>query len=94
MQHYIIAKLNDTAPDHEALLREIRALFQKAETLPGIRRVTVRSACLHSEIRYDLMIMLDMDKESLAIFDASPIHSEWKERFGKYLKHKVIFDCE
>ena len=94
MQHYIIAKLNDTAPNLEALLPDIQALFKKAEALPGVQRVTVHSACLHSEIRYDLMIVVDMEKNALAAFDASPIHSEWKERFAQYLKHKVIFDCE
>lgn len=94
MQHYIIAKWNDTAPDLELCMQDIRALFKKAEALPGIHRVSVHRACLHSEIRYDLMIVMDMEKDTLALFDASPIHSEWKERFAQYLKHKVIFDCE
>jgi Stress responsive A/B Barrel Domain. len=94
MQHYIIVKFNDFAANHDELIAEITTLFKQAESLPGVYSVSVRRACILSDIRYDLMVIMDMEREALATFDASPIHREWKERFGKYLKHKVIFDCE
>lgn len=42
--------------------------------------------------RYDLMIETEMNKESLALFDHSEIHSIWKETYSKYIQSKVIFD--
>ncbi len=94
MKHYIIVKFNELATDRDALFSDIFALFKQAETLPGIHKVSLHQACIHSEIRYDLMIILDMEKEALSFFDASFIHREWKANFANYLAHKVIFDCE
>ena len=44
--------------------------------------------------RYDLMIKMDLSKNALKEFDNSEIHKEWKEKFGKYITSKTIFDCE
>ena len=32
--------------------------------------------------------------KALEEFDNGEIHKEWKERFGKYIMNKIIFDCE
>ncbi len=94
MQHYIIVKYNDKVIDREGLLREVSSLFDQALHMDGIHSVTVRPAVLLSDIRYDLMICMEMEQEALAIFDASLIHSQWKQMYSGYIQHKVIFDCE
>jgi len=40
------------------------------------------------------MIKMDLSKNALKEFDNSEIHKEWKEKFGKYITSKTIFDCE
>ena len=94
MQHYIIVKYNEKAADREGLLKEIGSLFEQALRLEGIHSVRVRPAVLLSDIRYDLMICMEMEREALAAFDASAIHSQWKSAYSGYVKHKVIFDCD
>lgn len=94
MKHYIIIQYNDLAQDRARLLEEISELFSRAERIEGIHSVTVHPAVLCGPSRHDLMIVMDMEKEALAVFDAGPIHKQWKENFAKYIAHKTIFDCE
>ena len=44
--------------------------------------------------RYDLMIKMELSPRALNEFDNSDIHKEWKEKFGKYIMSKTIFDCD
>ena len=50
--------------------------------------------CIDRENRYDLAIIIDMDKAALPAWDASELHREWKSGFGSYLAAKAIFDFE
>lgn len=94
MLHYILVRYNDRAADREDLRQEIAALFDRALELPGVEEVRLHSAVIESPARYDLMIVMRMQKDALAAFDASSIHREWKERFARYVDAKAIFDCE
>lgn len=94
MLHYILVRYNDRAADRENLLQEIAALFDGALELPGVEEVRIHTAVVESPTRYDLMIVMRMQKDALAAFDASPIHRAWKERFARYIDAKAIFDCE
>lgn len=94
MFHYILVRYNDQATNREDLRQEIAALFDRALELPGVEEVQLHSAVIESPTRYDLMIVMRMQKDALAAFDASPIHREWKERFARYIDAKAIFDCE
>ena len=40
------------------------------------------------------MIVMDMEREALSSFDASPIHQRWKAEFDRYIAQKAIFDCD
>ena len=40
------------------------------------------------------MIVIDMDREALAAYDASSPHKRWKEEYGELLLAKAIFDSE
>lgn len=94
MKHYIIVKYKDSVQERQILYREISELFSRATRLEGITSVSLSSAILVSEKRYDLMICMDMKKEALEAFDLSEIHRLWKENYSRYIAHKVIFDCE
>ena len=39
-------------------------------------------------------LKMELTQRALIEFDNSKIHSQWKEQYGKYIKNKVIFDCE
>lgn len=94
MKHYIIVKYNERVRDRSALQGEIEALFAPATRIEGVKSVEVRPAVILSEKRYDLMILLEMEREALALFDQSEIHRLWKERYADYLSAKTIFDCD
>ncbi|MEG1775075.1 MAG: hypothetical protein RR367_01110 [Clostridia bacterium] len=94
MKHYIIVKYNDLVADREAFLREATEVFAPVIDIAGVRSVALHPAVLLGGNRYDLMILIDMERESLPAYDASQAHRLWKENFGKYIAHKVIFDHE
>ena len=44
--------------------------------------------------RYDLLIRIDMEKETLPVYDDSEPHHVWKRDYACYLEKKAIFDYE
>ena len=94
MKHCILAKWNETVTDKAALLAQVRVLYTAADAIPGVRGVTVHPCCIDRPNRYDLMIVLDMDREALPNWDASDIHHRWKDEYGGLLEKKAIFDYE
>ena len=94
MKHCIIAKFNDSVSDKAAMTSQIEELFSSAPAMDGVHGCTVLKNCIDRENRYDLAIVIDMDKAALPAWDASELHREWKSRFGSYLASKAIFDFE
>lgn len=94
MKHYIIAKYKPEVRNKEELLAQIRALYAETARIPGIMGAKVIPNCTARDNRYDVMIVLDMEKEALPAWDASDIHKAWKQRFGDLLTAKAIFDAE
>ena len=94
MKHCILAKWKETVLDKTALLAQVRDLYTAADTIPGVHGVTVYPCCVDRPNRYDLMIVLDMDREALPNWDASNIHHRWKDEYGGLLEKKAIFDYE
>lgn len=94
MKHYIIAKYNTSVADKEALLPRICEIFSVADQIPGVYGAEVRSNCVARENRYDVMIVIDMEKEALPAYDASEMHHLWKDEFTPLLEKKAIFDHE
>ena len=93
MKHYIIAKLCDSSM-RDSLVEPVQALFDGLLTMPGIHSVQVKANCVDRPNRYDLMIIIDMDRSALEAYDASEPHNEWKKTYGSLLKEKTIFDSE
>ena len=95
MKHCILAKYTADAYSRRAeLLPRIREIFAVAGEIPGVRGAEVYPNCVARENRYDVMIVLDMDKEALSNWDASAVHHQWKGEYGALIEKKAIFDYE
>ena len=94
MRHMILAKFKPEVADKHALLTPIRELFSAAGEIPGVHGATVYPCCIQRDNRYDVMIVLDMEKEALSLYDESEMHHAWKRQYGDLLEKKAIFDWE
>lgn len=94
MKHHIIVKFNDRVTDKAALTAEVEKLFSACGEVIGVHGCEIHKNCIARDNRYDLMIVLNMDKEALPAWDDCRIHHEWKDSYGCYVEKKAIFDCE
>lgn len=95
MQHHVIVKFNNTVKDKVALANEIGEKFKgMVGTVKGVHKVSPHKNCIDMSNRYDLMIIVDMDKDALEAYSASPIHDDWINNYPQYLESKVIMDYE
>jgi quinol monooxygenase YgiN len=94
MKHYIIVKYNDLAADREALRAEITKLFGGVMDIDGVHGFTVHTSATDIANRYDIMIIIYMDKDALPRFAQSDIHIAWKREYTKYMQSKAIFDSD
>lgn len=94
MKHYIIAKYTPEVSDKAALLPKIREIFSVAGEIPGVHGAEVYPCCIDRSNRYDVMIVIDMEKEALPAYDESAMHHRWKDEFSALLEKKTIFDHE
>ena len=93
MKHHIIVKfVLDT--DVKALAEPVRAIFAQTLTIPGIHDVQVLLSNSDRANRYDMMIVMDMDKEALPLYDVSAPQLRWKAEYGDRIEKKAIFDCD
>lgn len=94
MKHYIIVKLTPEGKQQSNLIKNIDMLFQKSLNIKGIHSVSVHTSIIELPNRHDLMVCIEMEKESLELFDNSDIHKKWKDLYSQYIETKTIFDCE
>ena len=96
MKHYITVKwLPDITKEQKAaFLPDIKEIFRGALTVAGVHAAEVFANCVDRDNRFDVMIVLDMDTDSLPIWDNSDLHRKWKSEYGKLIEKKCIFDCE
>lgn len=95
MQHHVIVKFNDTVKDKVSLADEIGNLFKEmVGTVKGVHKVSPHKNCINMSNRYDLMIIVDMDKEALDEYSNSSIHDKWLREYPQFLASKVIMDYE
>ena len=93
MKHYILAKFCPEV-QREKVLPRIREIFAMAPQVPGVHSAEVFSCCIDRANRMDVMIVLDMEKSALPVYDECTMHHLWKEEFSPMLESKSIFDCE
>lgn len=94
MKHYIIVKFTPEVQDKPALIARVRSLYAAASEIPGVAGAEVIPCCIDRPNRFDLMIIVHMDKAALPTWDDSRLHHDWKEQFGQYVEKKTIFDAE
>lgn len=96
MKHHIIVKFVPEVgcEKKSKICDEVLELFDNLKSIEGIREVEIKKNCIDRPNRYDMMILIDMDKEALPVYDESVWHKKWKADYGKYVQEKAIFDCE
>lgn len=94
MRHHILVKWNEQVTDHAALCAQVRELFQGVLAVSGVDAVSVHPNVIDRANRYDLLILITMDKDALPVYDDCPTHHAWKDRYSRLIAQKVIFDCE
>ncbi len=92
MRHHILVKWAEGIPQPE--IAPIRQLFLDTLRIPGVHDVSVHPNVIPRSNRYDLLIVISMEKEALDAYDVSEPHLQWKERYTPLIAHKAIFDCE
>ena len=94
MKHHILVKFNETVADKAKIADEAKALFSELSGKNGIHDVTVKNNCINRENRYDMMIIIDMEKDALGFYDESEQHKKWKKEYACYILNRAIFDSE
>lgn len=69
-------------------------MFNESLVLAGVEKIEIFKSNSKLTNRYDLMIKMYLTTEGLKAFDNSWIHVKWKEKYGKYIQSKTIFDCD
>lgn len=94
MKHCIIVKFNEQGAGWEGWLGDVAAIFDRTRAIPGVHGVRLIHGTNLGGNRYDLMIEMDMDAQSLPVYDACEAHHDWKDKYGKFIDKKCIFDYE
>lgn len=94
MKHCIIVKWNETVTDKKAIQLPIKALFNRAVDLDGIHHIRLVENCVDVSNRYDLAIVISMDRDALETWKDCDVHKEWKADYTDKMQAKTIFDFE
>ena len=92
MKHCILVKWNSEIKDKHEVVGSVKTIFDELLKINGIHAVSYRENCIDRANRYDLLICIDMDEDVLPTYDASAPHLKWKEKYGKFVENKAIFD--
>lgn len=94
IKHHILVKWNSSVVDKKMLLPEIQSIFDKLYIYDEVKSISYYENIVERPNRYDLMICIEMEEEFLPTYDKSAPHQEWKEKYGKFVENKAIFDSE
>ncbi len=92
MKHHIIVKFRNDAPSVEEMMPRIDAIFSGVLEVPGVRGYEILENCVDRSNRYNLMIVITMDRDALGTYDKCEAHHAWKNEFSGYIESKAIFD--
>lgn len=93
MKHHIIVKFKKDV-NLDSILPDIKNIFDETLKIEGVHFVDYKINCIEKDNRFNLMIIIDMDKEALSIYDKSNPHLLWKEKYTSFIEAKAIFDSE
>lgn len=91
MKHHILVKWKE---GENPELEPVRRLFEETLKIPGIHSVSLHTNVVARPNRYDLLILMRMEREALEAYDQSEPHLRWKQSYGEKIEKKAIFDCE
>ena len=91
MRHHILVKWKE---GYKADHADIRRLFEETLDIPGVSSVSVHPNVVDRANRYDLLILICMEKEALDKYDGCGAHHRWKDNYSQFIEKKAIFDCE
>ncbi|MCQ2611415.1 MAG: hypothetical protein MJ169_06650 [Treponema sp.] len=94
MKHHIIVKFKKEAPELSQMLPRIQQIFSGVLKVSGVSSYELIPNCIDRSNRYNLMIVITMDKNALESYDACDAHHQWKDEFTALIESKAIFDCE
>ena len=78
IEHYIIVKFTE-GTDVKALVEPVRGIFEETLAIPGVDSLDIRISNSDIANRYDLMIIITMEKEALPAYAASEPHMQRKQ---------------
>lgn len=92
MKHCILVKFKSSFNlDNE--LDNIKRIFNSIN-INGIKNIDYKLNCVNKDNRYDLMIIIDMDKDALDEYINCKEHHKWKDVYSDYIEKKAIIDFE
>ena len=94
MKHCIIVKWNEIVTDKAKILDGVREVFADCTATDGVKGVEIIPNIIDRPNRYDVMIVVTMDKDALTAWDDSDTHKRWKSEYGDRIVSKAIFDAE
>ena len=94
IKHHILVKWNASVQDKKTILLDVKKLFDELLVFEEVSNVELIENVIDRPNRFDMMICITMKRDFLPIYDASKQHHEWKEKYGKYVENKAIFDSE
>ncbi len=94
MKHHIIVKFNEKAPALEQMLPDIEGIFKGVLEVPGVKGFQLIKNCIDRSNRYNLMIVIEMEKSALEAYDNCHAHHQWKDNYSQFIESKAIFDSE
>ena len=93
MEHYIIVKFTE-GTDVKALVEPVRGICEETLAIPGVHSLDIRVSNSDIANRFDLMIIITMEKDALPAYAASGPHIRWKREYGDRIAKKAIFGCD
>lgn len=94
MKHHIIVKFKKEAPALNEMLPDIEKIFEGVLEVPGVNSYNLVLNCIDRSNRYNLMIVIDMEKSALEAYDNCHAHHMWKDNYSQFIESKAIFDSE
>ena len=93
MKHHILVKWKKEYKD-KINIEEIKSIFDKTLTINGVKNVEYIPNVIDRPNRYDLLIRIEMEIDTLVVYDSSVYHKMWKEKYSDLIDSKAIFDSE
>lgn len=95
MKHIVMLRFAQGKMDNQYYDLAVKTFQSLQETLPEIKKVSVKKNCVLRNGNYDLMIEMDIaDKESLDTYLRHPLHIAFADAVTPVMDSRASFDYE